>query len=93
MVILDLFEEIEKEIRQERIEDVLAKIDSAKNEWEIQDALGVFDSVYHVGYDLDKAYNFADDYRLYVGKYKGKKGKAFKDDLKEKLQPIFDKYF
>ena len=92
MVILDLFEEIEKEIRQERIEDVLAKIDSAKNGWEIDDALGVFDSVYHVGHDLDKAYNFASEYR-FVGKYKGKKGKAFKDDLKEKLQPIFDKYF
>ena len=75
MVILDLFEEIEKEVRQERIEDVLAKIDSAKNGWEIQDALGVFDSVYHVGHDLDKAYNFASEYR-FVGKYKGKKGKA-----------------
>jgi len=93
MVILDLFEEIEKEVRQERIEDVLAKIDSAKNEWEIKDTLLSILNVYHVGYDLDKAYNFASKYRLYVGKYKGKKGKAFKDDLKEKLQPIFDKYF
>ena len=87
------FSIVDQLIRVKKIEDVLAKIDSAKNEWEIQDALGVFDSVYHVGYDLDKAYNFADDHRLYVGKYKGKKGKAFKDDLKEKLQPIFDKYF
>jgi len=87
------FSIVDQLIRVKKIEDVLAKIDSAKNEWEIQDALGVFDSVYHVGHDLDKAYNFADDHRLYVGKYKGKKGKAFKDDLKEKLQPIFDKYF
>ena len=84
---------VDQLIRVKKIEDVLAKIDSAKNEWEIKDTLLSILNVYHVGYDLDKAYDFADDYRLYVGKYKGKKGKAFKDDLKEKLQPIFDKYF
>ena len=87
------FSIVDQLIRVKKIEDVLAKIDSAKNEWEIQDTLLSILNVYHVGHDLDKAYNFADDYRLYVGKYKGKKGKAFKDDLKEKLQPIFDKYF
>jgi len=87
------FSIVDQLIRVKKIEDVLAKIDSAKNEWEIKDTLLSILNVYHVGYDLDKAYDFADDYRLYVGKYKGKKGKAFKDDLKEKLQPIFDKYF
>ena len=87
------FSIVDQLIRVKKIEDVLAKIDSAKNEWEIQDTLLSILNVYHVGHDLDKAYDFADDYRLYVGKYKGKKGKAFKDDLKEKLQPIFDKYF